>query len=153
MPHLAVDRCPTSTFTDRSCLSWNPSCFPNLATVSPRSHTYALEPSYACYVIDASNRLSIDATSSCSPTQGAGSYRQPSADLWQGAHVLTCNSFAPSQVFLFPLYSYISSHLRYPTHCPVLLRTYPISNNNSHGSKSDVRQLDQPAKWPLQFVQ
>jgi hypothetical protein len=43
--------------------------------------------------------------------------------------------------------------LRYPTHCPVLLRTYPISNNNSHGSKSDVRQLDQPAKWPLQFVQ
>ena len=50
-------------------------------------------------MIDASNRSSIDATSSCSPTQGAGSYRQPSADLWQGAHVLTCNCLAPSQVF------------------------------------------------------
>jgi hypothetical protein len=43
-PRLAVDRCPASTLTDRLCLSWRPSCFPNPATVSPICHVCALEP-------------------------------------------------------------------------------------------------------------
>jgi hypothetical protein len=105
-------------------------------------------------VIDAPNRLSIGGTSSCSSTQGVGSHRQPTADLWQGAQVLMCNCFAPlwfscshftptppprtCDTSLSSLYFY--EHTLYPT-------------NNSHDHTSDVRQLGRPAKWSLQFVQ
>lgn len=98
-PHLAVDRCPASTLTDRSCLSSGPSCFPNPATASmrcPRCHTRALEPQDADCVIDASNRSSIDATSSCCSTQGVGSIINPPliSGMDDGAHALTCNCVA-----------------------------------------------------------